>query len=212
MDRIQALIQRIITNPSHYLDPLDTNIIGLDNIIRQIFEVIGVQSINELNVYTGTYGGLSNFLYHAIRNPTDFTPTPSQEWILASNGIRGPSIEQQPIRRRSASAYKKKYFSDEEGEVSCGICFGTYTSDNPACMVSQCGHVFHCTCIDSWTRSNNANKNKCPTCKRAIESIQTVNVEDLKLSELEMYKDTALFDFGRTKAHNEIKYLRSLNR
>jgi hypothetical protein len=206
----RQLIQSIVTYPQIFLSPIDTNIIGLENILTQLFQVLGFETAYQINNYSRLYyRGLNDFLRHAIRNPLDFTPNPNQEWIDAAVA-RGFRV---PPPRVSASAYHKKYFSDDEGEMACGICLDKYTSDNNACMVSPCGHVFHCRCIDNWTRSNNANNNKCPTCKEVIGSIETVNVDDLRLSELEMYKDTAVFNFGGRKLlNNEIKYLRLLSR
>ena len=81
-------------------------------------------------------------------------------------------------------------------------------------MVNNCGHVFHCRCIDSWRNSGNANRNKCPTCKRDIVSIETVSPEDLKLMELNLYKEAVNFDFVRRRKmgslSSDITYLSSL--
>jgi hypothetical protein len=42
MDPIRRLIQSILTRPRDYLNQEDTNIIGLENILTQIFQIIGI--------------------------------------------------------------------------------------------------------------------------------------------------------------------------
>jgi hypothetical protein len=228
MNFIEGVIQGIVNNPYSYFQPADTSIIGLQGILTQLFQGLGIQNVQQLNQYTNARGGLIPLVRHAISHPLDYTQNPIQEWVDAANGIRGPPVAppapfvppqppaQQPAPqqgpRRAASAYYKKYSAEDDGELACGICFGTYDLEDPACMVRNCGHVFHCRCIDSWINSGNANRNKCPTCKRDIVSIETVSPEDLRVEELTNYKEAANFSFGRGRSsvQADIRYLRML--
>ena len=139
MDSIQTLIQHILNRPYSFLQPADTNIIGLQGILTQLFQVIGVQNINQVNIYAGQHGGLISLLRHALAHPLEYTQDPIQEWVDAANGIRGPPVAPPPPfvppqpPRRAASAYYKKYSAEDDGELACGICFGTYDLDDPAC-------------------------------------------------------------------------------
>ena len=57
-----------------------------------------------------------------------------------------------------------------EGNDECKICY-TPLNEEPVCMVYECGHVFHCRCINNWRSSLASNRNTCPVCRQPISQI-----------------------------------------
>ncbi|KAM7259297.1 hypothetical protein ACFE04_015038 [Oxalis oulophora] len=52
--------------------------------------------------------------------------------------------------------------SDQKEE--CSICWEDYKKDDKCCVLSECKHVFHQTCILTWLRL----KDDCPLCRHII--------------------------------------------
>ncbi|KAM0023141.1 putative transcription factor C2H2 family [Helianthus debilis subsp. tardiflorus] len=54
--------------------------------------------------------------------------------------------------------------SDSIGDVngsSCSICLADYKQDDVVRLLPDCGHLFHCKCIDTWLKANPT----CPVCR-----------------------------------------------
>ncbi|KAF3009950.1 hypothetical protein E8E13_011143 [Curvularia kusanoi] len=50
----------------------------------------------------------------------------------------------------------------------CTTCLEPLTTD--VVQLSKCGHVFHCTCILFWFKSNSAQRARCPNCRAELFS------------------------------------------
>lgn len=60
--------------------------------------------------------------------------------------------------------------------TECGICYEVFTSTESSCVLN-CGHWFHCKCIDKWRRTKDAPwlatlHNECPLCRTPIDVIK----------------------------------------
>jgi hypothetical protein len=73
--------------------PSIQTIINLNNIVTQLFQVLSIQTVNDLirHAHAG-YNSLDHFYNYAINHPYEYTPNPVQAWIDAANGVRGPVI------------------------------------------------------------------------------------------------------------------------
>ena len=110
-----------------------------------------------------------------------------------------PRSEEQPrrnVRRRLMPHREESSVTDEDfiknkpfdSESECYICYESLNT-SPACMIRECGHVFHCHCINRWRLD--MHKDTCPTCRGEIIRIiptRTVsfgNRVQKKLSQIE---------------------------
>lgn len=50
----------------------------------------------------------------------------------------------------------------------CTTCLEPLTTD--VVQLAKCGHVFHCTCILFWFKSNSAQRARCPNCRAELFS------------------------------------------
>lgn len=62
----------------------------------------------------------------------------------------------------------------EEGQepsaLMCAICRSDYDEESiQHTVVCQCGHHYHCACIQQWQHSGRTNGTRCPTCRAALE-------------------------------------------
>ena len=55
-------------------------------------------------------------------------------------------------------------FHDQE----CTVCLMTYLEHITDTVQLPCRHVFHRVCLTAWLSENEANKNTCPICRRAL--------------------------------------------
>ncbi|XP_022862497.1 RING-H2 finger protein ATL22-like, partial [Olea europaea var. sylvestris] len=64
---------------------------------------------------------------------------------------------------------KKKYCTVSEGPnfVSCAICLEEYQCEETIKYITQCGHYFHCDCIDQWLQKNQS----CPVCRTSLSRV-----------------------------------------
>ncbi len=72
---------------------------------------------------------------------------------------------------------KPKYSSFEIPNEPCSICYTDMEPSESICKL-QCGHIFHCDCINRWLREPLSNygyhiKSTCPYCRKPVESIET---------------------------------------
>jgi Ring finger domain len=66
---------------------------------------------------------------------------------------------------------KDKLSSEYDDELPhCSICLGEY-EDGEALVQLPCGHLYHDSCIASWTASHT----KCPLCNLDLESVAVTN-------------------------------------
>jgi len=109
-----------------------------------------------------------------------------------------PRPEEQPrrnVRRRLMPHREESSVTDEDfiknksfdNESECYICYEPLINDS--CMIRECGHVFHCDCINRWRLD--MHKDTCPTCRgEIIRIIRTRTVSfgkkvQKKMSEIE---------------------------
>jgi hypothetical protein len=74
-------------------------ITNLDSILTQLFNILNIQTVDDLNQYAlSRYDCLDNFYNHAINHPYDYTSNPVQSWIDAANGVKAqPIINEQSL-------------------------------------------------------------------------------------------------------------------
>lgn len=60
----------------------------------------------------------------------------------------------------------KKGVETENVENLCAICVSPVDNGEPARKISQCGHVFHASCVEKWLKSYQA---CCPLCKLVLK-------------------------------------------
>ena len=101
---------------------------------------------------------------------------------LDTINVAGPSTASHPrseerpernVRRRLMPHREESFVTDEDFiqnhnidlESECYICYEPLNT-SPACIIKECGHVFHCHCINRWRLD--MHKDTCPTCRGEI--------------------------------------------
>ncbi|KAI8051892.1 uncharacterized protein B0P05DRAFT_641555 [Gilbertella persicaria] len=62
--------------------------------------------------------------------------------------------------------------SNDNEKVICSICICSLACQDDSSVVTQCGHVYHITCINTWLRQ----PSKCPLCNEAVSLQQLKTV------------------------------------
>ncbi|KAJ0657517.1 putative transcription factor C2H2 family [Helianthus annuus] len=52
---------------------------------------------------------------------------------------------------------------DDVNDSSCSICLVDYKPEDVVRLLPDCGHLFHCNCIDTWLKANPT----CPVCRNS---------------------------------------------
>jgi len=92
------------------------------------------------------------------------------------------------------------------GNDECQICHEPL-NEEPVCMIYECGHVFHCRCINNWRSSLASNRNNCPYCRQPISQV---------INDVQLPSSSGGASFGKTSrsklatVESEIKYLKSI--
>jgi len=50
----------------------------------------------------------------------------------------------------------------------CALCYEDFTEEHPPVVLDNCRHVFGKECLEKWVQSDNAQRNKCPTCRAIL--------------------------------------------
>ncbi|KAF2034078.1 hypothetical protein EK21DRAFT_85872 [Setomelanomma holmii] len=50
----------------------------------------------------------------------------------------------------------------------CALCYEDLGQEHPPVPLDNCQHVFGRQCLDAWMASDNAQRNKCPTCRAVL--------------------------------------------
>jgi len=68
-------------------------------------------------------------------------------------------------------------FGEDNNQDICSICLENFNGvpQNEIC-INQCGHKFHCVCIQGWVNSNI--NTKCPLCRKDITVVRPNNIPD----------------------------------
>ncbi|KAF2828156.1 hypothetical protein CC86DRAFT_381104 [Ophiobolus disseminans] len=52
--------------------------------------------------------------------------------------------------------------------AECAICDEKFSDEHPPVPLRSCSHIFGKECIEKWAQSDNAQRNKCPTCRAVM--------------------------------------------
>lgn len=59
----------------------------------------------------------------------------------------------------------------DENSDYCAICLNDICRGDSYRELSECGHSFHCTCIDAWLQSHST----CPLCRAQLPQMISLN-------------------------------------
>lgn len=84
--------------------------------------------------------------------------------------------------------------------LECSICGIDFEANTPACIVTPCNHVIHCSCLDGWISTGNGH-NTCPICRKGYTN--------LVLSTFNYKHKSSVFGLGGcSSVAGHIRYLR----
>jgi len=69
------------------------------------------------------------------------------------------------LTMESTSNYREDLLDLEDIDNECVICWDTFSENHPAIALDNCRHVVGKKCLEAWLRSNNDQRDKCPTCR-----------------------------------------------
>lgn len=145
--------------------------------------------INYKIIYTGNsfkISELQNNHNRTFRNITEFrrlqrlNPEYSRNIVEISIISNGTSYELYPSDTQLETFLHDTRLLDSDDisdyilpdQHSCSICLTDFdeSSDKQRCEIRNCGHVFHCECIDSWTSGQLSRRlnPSCPVCRGDI--------------------------------------------
>lgn len=73
----------------------------------------------------------------------------------------------QPASQVKPTVAAQRYDTTTKFNDTCSICYEAYKASD---MVSalDCKHIFHEKCLQDWVNTSEANKRKCPLCRKRI--------------------------------------------
>ncbi|KAE9612175.1 putative chromatin regulator PHD family [Lupinus albus] len=79
-------------------------------------------------------------------------------------------LERATVAKFPTKKYTDNFFADAEN-TQCAICLSEYQGEDVLCILPNCGHSFHVTCIDLWLRQNSS----CPVCRISLRHFPNNN-------------------------------------
>ncbi|XP_004151032.1 RING-H2 finger protein ATL66 [Cucumis sativus] len=62
------------------------------------------------------------------------------------------------------SYYREAKGSENDDDYECVICLNKFEDGQKCQWMKKCGHIFHCSCIDRWLRT----ERECPLCRSCV--------------------------------------------
>lgn len=61
-------------------------------------------------------------------------------------------------------------------KITCSICLETFDFSQEEISVTNCGHIFHRSCLEQWNRQcfSQRQSSSCPQCRKGINQRSTV--------------------------------------
>ena len=82
------------------------------------------------------------------------------------------------IDDKQINDYIKRFYTTENNE--CTICYNELGNGQNICMIPQCGHIFHCECINQWVTPRPddrvSTRPTCPLCRTKTHKDDIINV------------------------------------
>jgi len=82
------------------------------------------------------------------------------------------------INDKQINNYIKRFYTTENNE--CTICYNELDNGQDICMIPQCGHIFHCECINQWVTprpdERSSTRPTCPLCRTKTHKDDIINV------------------------------------
>ena len=107
------------------------------------------------------------------------------------------------IPQRQVQTYIHRFYTEDN--KNCTICYNELNNGQDTCMIPQCGHIFHCECVNEWfdTRLPNQRPSTLPTCPMCRTKTHKDDLIHVDLP------PTPSSSFGKKRINSELKYLLS---
>lgn len=96
--------------------------------------------------------------YHGPPPEASHGPTANAPLPGPPVGLDAAAIDKLPIVLHGGVASRV----EEAGE--CSICLGAFEDGEKVKVLPQCGHCYHCLCVDQWL----VNRSVCPLCRAPL--------------------------------------------
>ncbi|KAJ0963563.1 hypothetical protein J5N97_028685 [Dioscorea zingiberensis] len=91
-----------------------------------------------------------------------------QEIIRGSCMVGG--VNKKVLEAIPVYAYRTK--NEDEEHLECSVCLGELEEGDSVRALPNCGHVFHCSCIDAWLVQHST----CPFCRSGVPIVEPLVV------------------------------------
>ncbi|KAM7531000.1 hypothetical protein LguiB_034410 [Lonicera macranthoides] len=142
--------------PEPYTSPSVTIIVA---IILLVFFFIGFFSIYFCRCFM-----------QSLEDSLNNRPSPSNGTLVAPPGVGGLPGGLDPLIIQSFPTFTYESVKDYRREkygLECAICLCEFEDESILKFLTNCCHVFHQECIDTWLESHNS----CPVCRRRLDDI-----------------------------------------
>ncbi|KAE8653246.1 hypothetical protein Csa_019623 [Cucumis sativus] len=127
-----------------------------------------VQLVNKLNeVVESESNNNFKFQYFSYRSKDQKAGNNESEFDTGTVEDRLPVFREREIVQIETmvfSYYREAKGSENDDDYECVICLNKFEDGQKCQWMKKCGHIFHCSCIDRWLRT----ERECPLCRSCV--------------------------------------------
>jgi hypothetical protein len=128
-------------------------------------------------------------------------------------------VKKRKIQLKIASNTEKDIKRNNQlkhNEDTCLICLDTLNNGNSVCMIYECEHLFHCSCITQWADVFKTDEKSCPKCRSSFLSANLITFPEPSASTTtdgttirNIIEEPEVNSFGKMLS-SDLRYLNSL--